>query len=246
MGSARGGYESTVYKYETRHDQKAYEKASQDWRDNGRIGNYPGYETYNEVYCLDGVSGDTAVTCHPHDYPSEKDLTAGLGARRLSAQEVADAPMTRLNSAFSAREIQSKVFRELGYNGPVGGGEARALKNLFTEMGQSDLVRHGFFRVKKTVKRAPSSYQVRRAQWSNQPAPGPREVSVEVLQECYVFKSPIPSVPFDKFVKLARMYKSDKGGLRKAVQAVLANPEAHKEVETLDCIDLLGKMVGMD
>lgn len=249
-------YENTLFKYEHKHDGKQYDADVVAWRAKrdtalGRGGpssirvDHPHHGDYQYVVEYD-IVGDY-VTEVLDSYPYESNpLMDKWKPKRLTDTQVADARITRKNSTFSARELQARAFKKAGYHGPVGGGEARALRNLFTEMGRPELVRHGFFRTTKKVKRPPSRYQMRQAQWNNQPIPQAREVNAEVMQECYVFKSPIPEVAFDKFVKLARMYKSDKGGLRKAVVAVLKNPEAHKEVETIDCIDLLGKMVGMD
>ena len=75
--------------------------------------------------------------------------------------------------------------------------------------------------------------------------PASTRVNAEVMQYCYVFRSPLATVPFQKFIKLARMYRGDKGGLRAAVKGVLANPDAHTEVETIDAIEMLSNMAGL-
>ncbi len=242
-------YGIIVYKYETDHKTKEYHKADEAWNKENEGVQWnkrtprPDYHSF-DVVREHKINGDTVESFVRH-YPSNEERDK-WSYRHLNDQEVADAVLTPTNCEFGVRDAQSAAFKRLGYHGPIGGGEARALRNLFTEMGRSELVRHGYFRVTKKIMRPPSKYQIRRAQWNNGPMPPSREVDAEILQHCYVFKSPVPEVPFSKFIKLARMYRGDKGGLRTAVKAVLANPEAHKEVETLDCIDLLGKMVGMD
>lgn len=252
--NARGQYKSILYKYEHLNDAAAYHNALEAWRESGNAGQprnhaiYPSYEQFKVPYLMD-IVGDQVVTFHknwPGRDEEKKEIFKTYHAKRMTLQQVADAELTPTNCDFAFREIQSDAFKELGYHGPVGGGEARALRNLFTELGRTDLVRRGYLRVEKTVTRPPTKYQVRSAQWRNLPPPTPREVKAELMQYCYVFKSPLVAVTFDDFIKLARMYKSDKGGLRRAVQAVLANPEASNEVDTINAIDLLGKMVGMD
>ena len=54
----------------------------------------------------------------------------------------------------------------------------------------------------------------------------------------------MPTVPFEKFLKLARFYRDNKTGLRQAVKAVLDNPDAHNELETIDAIDALSTLTG--
>lgn len=247
--SGKNAYETTVYKYETRTDDAAYEKATKECQADRRAGQtriqYPNRDHYAYVQEMN-LAGDS-VTFFTPQYPHYTKIpSAYQTGRRLNTQEIVNINLTKDNCEYACRGIQAHAFKEAGYHGPIGGGEARGLRNLFNETGQTDLVRRGYFEVHKTVTRPPTKYQIRRAQWNNQPAPPKRQVKVDMLQYCYVFKSPIPSVPFEKFVKLARMYKSDKGGLRKAVTAVMANPEAHNEVETIDAIDMLSKMVGMD
>ena len=160
----------------------------------------------------------------------------------LDEDQIANAELTIKNSSVNSRHEQAKILKARGYFGPVGGGEARALRNLFTELGKADLVKHGWSYNKVEVNRYPSKYLLRRALRRGIAPPPVRREWTTKLQNCYVFKSPMDNVPFEKFVKLARMYKDDSGKLRTAVLAVLANPDAHKEVEAADVLDILGNM----
>lgn len=159
--------------------------------------------------------------------------------------EIAAADMTMANSSPYARREQAAVLEHLGYGGPVSGGEARALKRLFTELGKPDLIKLGWANRAIEVNRQPTARMVRRATLWGNPIPSVQRVTTVRLQHCYLFKSPIEGIPFEKFVKLARMYKDDSGQLRKAVMAVLDNPDAHKEIETLDTLEILGNMTGI-
>jgi len=169
----------------------------------------------------------------------------------LSPAQVRDAFMTKGNASVSARRAQALELHAAGYVGPVKPGEARALKNVFNDLGMPDLVRRGWYGQTKTIRTRTTSRYMMRAWLRRNPANTPqnipvREYKANVLQYCYVFRSPLPEVPFTKFLKLARMYRGDKGGLRAAVKAVLANPDAHKEIETVDAIDVLAGLTGMD
>jgi len=162
----------------------------------------------------------------------------------LSEEQILDTTFNVKNSSPQVRWEQAAVFEAKGYHGPIGGGEARALKNLFVSINMEHLVKRGWFAVKTTIMRQPTPRQIRRAQWYGNSPPVASPYNVTKLQNCYVFKSPMPDVPFEKFVKLARMYKGEDGKLKTAVQALLANPEAAKEIETLDALEILGGMEG--
>lgn len=153
------------------------------------------------------------------------------------------ADMTIANSSSHARQEQAAVLQAVGFGGPIGGGESRALKNLFTELGKPELVKHGWVCVPVVLMAPPTRYQQGLARRAGVTAPN-RRVNTYQLKKCYLFKSPLDGVPFDKFVRLARLYKDDSGKLRKAVETLLANPEAHKEIEALDTIDLLANLGG--
>lgn len=164
----------------------------------------------------------------------------------LTPDELLNAEMTNKNASIKSRQEQSRELTHRGYHGPVGGGEARVLKSLFTELGMPDLVKRGWFEHEVTVKRQPSRWQVRYANMNNLSLPTPTEVQAARIQLCYVFKSPMEDVHFSKFIRLCRMYRGDKVKLRGAVKAVLDNPEAHKEIETLDTLEILAGMPGME
>lgn len=159
--------------------------------------------------------------------------------KTLTPEEIVNAEMTVANSSSDARAEQAAELEHHEYHGPVGGGEARVLKSLFAELGYPDLVKHGWVHKDVLATLPPTRWQLRRAQWNNLPAPPSRKVTVSRLQKCYVFKSPMAGVHFSKFIRLARMYKDDDNQLRAAVRALLANPEAHNEIEGLDAIDIL-------
>lgn len=167
-------------------------------------------------------------------------------AVRMPKEATIDLNLTVENAVIEVRRVQAQEFKRVGFQGPVGPGEARALKGVFTELGMADLVRRGFFYVARNVKRAPQKWLVRNAVRQGLPAPTGTRVNAEVLTYCYVFKSPLETVPFIKFLKLARYYRDDKNGLRDAVKAVLANPDAHKEVETIDTLDILATLTGVN
>lgn len=237
--SGHGKWKVTVYKYERVHDTKGYNKACNN---RGLHAPYPDYQAFYHVYNM-GFAQDYTTTLTDTYDPTKQFV---LPVAPMTDRELCDAPLTLANCEIGVRDEQAAAFKRLGYHGPIGGGEARGLKNTFTELGMTDLVRRGFFRCHKTVTRPPTRYQIRSARWNGGTVPGPRQVNAEIMQYCYVFKSPLPNVPFEKFIKLARMYRGDKGGLRAAVKGVLANPEAHAEVETIDAIDMLSKMAGMN
>jgi hypothetical protein len=148
----------------------------------------------------------------------------------LTSEEIINTVFDKENSDLTTRREQAAVMYAAGYRGPVSGGEARGLKNLFADLGLPDNVRRGHVNHKWKALSARS--------WRG-------EQTFHKLQACYVFKSPSPDIPFEKFIKLARLYRSDKGGIKAAVKAVLANPDAHKEIEACDAIDALAKLTGM-
>lgn len=163
----------------------------------------------------------------------------------LDSKQILDANMTVKNASSASRKEQAFELEEAGYHGPIGGGEARALRNLFAELGMPDLVKRGWVKRNVQVTLPPTKYQIRRAAWANNPIPPGRLVWNTRLQNCYLFKSPLENVPFEKWIKLARLYKDGKA-LRDAVVALMGNPEAHKEIETLDALEILGGMKGME
>lgn len=165
---------------------------------------------------------------------------------RMPKTATVDLNLTAKNAVIEVRRMQAQQFKAAGFEGPVGPGEARALKGVFTELGMADLVRRGFYFVTRNVKRAPLRWLVRNAARQGLPAPTGTRVNTEILTYCYVFKSPLATVPFGKFIKLSRYYRDDKSGLRDAVKAVLANPDAHKEVETIDTLDILATLTGVN
>lgn len=162
----------------------------------------------------------------------------------VSSEELLNAELTNKNSSSIVRHEQAKELDHAGYGGPLGGGEARALRRLFTELGKPDLIKHGWLTVSYVATRQPSASQIRRAAWRGSPAPVPYQVDAIKLQHCYAFKSPLEGIHFSKFIRLARMYRDDKKKLRTAVEALLANPEAAKEIEMLDAMELLAGMSG--
>lgn len=176
-------------------------------------------------------------------YPGETHQVAVT--QRLTSEQIMAADMTTANSPSEARAEQAAELEEAGYGGPVGGGEARALKRLFTELGMPNLVKHGWANRRVKVQAPMSRYQRRHWLRNGGTGPAPKvERDTWRLQHCYLFKSPVAGVPWDKFIRLARMYRDDDNGLRAAVEAVMANPEAHKEIETLDTIDILAGFGG--
>lgn len=165
----------------------------------------------------------------------------------VTEDELVTAELTDKNSSPAVRREQANTLNARGYGGPLGSGEARALKRLFTELGKPDLIKRGWAVVETEVWVKPTPRALRRhALWGgNSPAPVPVRRKGSKLQGCYLFKSPLEGVHFSKFIRLARMYRDDSKQLRSAVVALLANPEAAKEIEALDAMDLLAGMKGL-
>ena len=155
--------------------------------------------------------------------------------------------LTVTNSDATVRHYQAGLLAQQGYCGPINAGEARALANALKELGFPECVRRGWTLHRKTMQVPMSRYNAWRWRTSNPGATNPApKISrqCDVLQRCYLFRSPMPTVPFEKFIKLARFYKDNKTGLRQAVKAVLDNPDAHTELETIDAIDALSTLTG--
>lgn len=186
----------------------------------------------------------TGVDPHPDQYYRKVGMMQTQW-EDLTEESILAAEMTVANSSSEARTEQAAILAHHGYGGPVSGGEARALKNLFAELGFTGLVKRGWARVPTKVMRPPSRWQIRNARRQGIALPASTPVEVLALRSCYVFKSPMEGIPFDKFIKLARMYKDDDGKLKVAVKALLDNPDAHKEVETIDAIAILAQLGGI-
>lgn len=141
-------------------------------------------------------------------------------------QAVMDLELTGTNSHVSARYEQALVLENHGYHGPIGGSEARALKRLFISLGRPEMVRLGHATREITTKNSLG-----------------HDVKSTRLLHCYVFKTPVDAVPFDKFIQVARWYKDDEGGMRQAVVKLMENPEeAQKMATVVDTLDAFGKM----
>ena len=165
----------------------------------------------------------------------------------VTSEELIAADLTNKNAMSCVRHEQAKELKAAGYGGPLGSGEARALKGLFTELGRPELIKRGWALVETEVWVKPTPRQLRRhAMWGSGPAPVAVKRSGEKLQNCYMFKSPIEGIHFSKFIRLARMYRDDSKKLRSAVVALLANPDAAKEIEALDAVELLAGMQGLN
>ena len=163
----------------------------------------------------------------------------------VTSEELLAADLTNKNATSTVRHEQAKELKAAGYGGPLSSGEARALKGLFTELGRPELIKRGWALVETEIWVKPTPRQLRRhAIWG--PAPAPIKRSGEKLQNCYMFKSPIEGIHFSKFIRLARMYRDDSKKLRSAVVALLANPDAEKEIEALDAMELLAGMQGLN
>ena len=197
----------------------------------------PNYRKYLVAKC-------TAIRPHEDPYYSARGYTIA-DKEPISSEELLNAELTVANSDTISRHEQAVELAHAGYGGPLGSGEARGLKNLFAELGMTELIKRGWIKVECEVWRNPTARAIQRAAWRNLPAPIKTKVQTTKLQYCYVFKSPMEGVHFSKFIRLARMYKDDKGGLKAAVRAVLANPEAANEIEALDAMELLAGMKGM-
>lgn len=187
----------------------------------------------------------TGIRPHSDSYCASRGLTE-CELKLLTDDELANAEMTDKNADLPSRKEQARELTHRGYHGPVGHGEAKVLKSLFTELGMPDLVKRGWFLRDKEVTRKPTPRQIRRAAMWGNTLPTAVKVVVPHLQYCYVFKSPMEGVHFSKFIRLCRMYQGDKVMLRGAVKAVLENPEAHKEIETLDTLEILAGLPGME
>ena len=167
--------------------------------------------------------------------------------KNIDSEELIAADLTNKNATSTVRHEQAKELAAAGYGGPLGSGEARALKGLFTELGRPELIKRGWALVETEVWVKPTPRQLRRhAMWGSGPAPVAVKRSREKLQNCYMFKSPIEGIHFSKFIRLARMYRDDSKKLRSAVVALLANPDAEKEIEALDAMELLAGMQGLN
>lgn len=188
------------------------------------------------------VTQKTGEEPHPDPYYSSRGHVTSTWTR---VDNLIDKSLTLKNSSPAARVEQAKTLVDEGYRGPVSGGEACVLRRLFTELGRPELVKHGWIHKEIEVMASPTHWAQRQARWTNTTAPK-RKIKTMRLQHCYVFKSPLDNVPFEKFIKLARMYKDDSKKLCEAVKAVLDNPEAHNEVEALDTLDILAKMGGSE
>ena len=165
----------------------------------------------------------------------------------VTSEELIAANLTNKNATSTVRHEQAKELDEAGYGGPLGSGEARALKGLFTELGRPELIKRGWALVETEVWVKPTARQLRRhAMRGSGPASAPVKGKGEKLQNCYMFKSPIEDIHFSKFIRLARMYRDDSKKLRSAVVSLLANPDAAKEIEALDAMELLAGMKGLN
>lgn len=227
MAGKVGDYGTTYWEYTKKPDSYAYEF----------VPPRPSYRERN-------VTRVVEVMPHSDPYYAARGYTMDK-REKIEEDAIVIADMTIANATVDARKEQSRILEHLGYRGPVGGGEARMLRNLFNELGMPNLVKHGWVQLEVEVMAQPTRWQSRQARWNGTVAPK-RKVMTTQLKKCYLFKSPMESVPFDKWIKLARLYKEDKGGLRVAVNKLLANPEAHKEIEALDTIDLLANLGGSD
>lgn len=166
--------------------------------------------------------------------------------RFCTEQEIIDAVMTSKNSCSSARREQAAVLANAGYGGPVGGAEARALKSIMAEIGLPENVKRGHALVdrKGTITQNLRGWTRRNALSNGQPTTRRVERSWTALTACYVFKSPLDNVPWESFIRLARGYRGDKGGLRAAINTILADPsKANEMIDALDTIDLLAEIV---
>lgn len=196
------------------------------------------WPTYNGSHGSEQVFTD----CVPMIATDDGYHSKAFMARLLTDDELGVAALTAENSNALARHIQGALNRKLGYRGPVKPGEARALARLFGDLGRTDLVRRGYLLVKWTT---PGKWAG--VAWRSHKGYGASYDQMVTLHKrlkhCYMFKSPLPTVPFGKFINLVRLYRGDHKGLRDAVMAILANPDfAASEVQTIDALDVLSNL----
>lgn len=179
--------------------------------------------------------------------------------RFMTDAEILHAVMTNKNSTSDARREQAAVQGHLGYGGPVGGAEARSLRNIMSEIGKADHVLrgHAIKCVTRTINvpiRGYSKFAAINTWYKANPNPAPGVTcpvptksvtrTWDMLVECYVFKSPIDSIPWTDFIRLARAYRTDKGGLRRAISTLLADPSKAAEVlDAVNTIDVLANLL---
>lgn len=209
---------------------------------NGKYTHVPPKEEHRRYL----VKQVTEILPHPDPWYRARGYVQNV-TKIVTPTELIEADLTNKNSTPTVRHEQAAELKEAGYGGPLGSGEARALKGLFTELGKPDLIKHGWAVVESEFWVKPTARALRRHQLygGTQPAPQPYKRMGQKLQNCYVFKSPLEGVHFSKFIRLARMYRDDSKKLRTAVEALLANPDAAKEIEALDAMELLAGMQGM-
>src|SRR3990167_950681 len=100
----------------------------------------------------------------------------------LTEQEIIDTVFISKNSWTSVRHEQAICMLNTGYGGPVSSGEVRVLKRTFQELGLADNFRNGHL-LKKVIIPARG--------WH-------RSYASKKLQSCYLFKSPLPEIPWQK------------------------------------------------
>lgn len=146
--------------------------------------------------------------------------------RLMSDDEVMRADMTKPGEAtMRAKQEQGSLLKLAGYDGPLPQGSGRALSVLVREHPEfSDCLRRGWIPVK-----VESIYYER---WI---FTGP----------CYVFKSPVPDLTAEQFLRLCRMLKKSSKRLADQIGHLLTHPEALEEAKGLLVMDNLAEGFGV-
>ena len=211
-----GSWQKVQYDYETKYLGIVAQ--------NGRYCRPEGYNSYRK-HVVVKVTGNMIPnpTIDPYELTRYPTIPEKLS---LTEQEIIDTVFTSKNSWTSVRHEQAICMLNTGYGGPVSSGEVRVLKRTFQELGLTDNFRNGHLLKKVRI-----------------PARGwHRSYTSENLQSCYLFKSPLSEIPWQKFVALARLYKTDEGGLNQAIKAMLNNPNVKDDLDSLDTLGILSEL----
>ena len=211
-----GSWQKVQYDYETKYLGIVAR--------NGKYCRPEGYNSYRKHVVVKATGNMIPnPTIDPYELTQYPTIPEKLS---LTEQEIIDTVFTSKNSWTSVRHEQARCMLNTGYGGPVSSGEVRVLKRTFQELGLADNFRNGHLLKKVRI-----------------PAHGrSRGYTSERLQACYLFKSPLPKIPWQKFVALARLYKTDEGGLNQAIKAMLNNPNVKDDLDSLDTLEILSKL----
>ena len=168
-------------------------------------------------------------------YPNNLDFDESdiaLHWRYLTETEFLTMELNSKKHSRKLREHQAELATKHGFQGPIKGGEARALSRFLRSIGKEDCVRRLW--IMKSIERKKWPGTAWERVWFADTLKGP----------VYAFKPFLDGYSFEDFMRVFRMMRPGCKDARKAIKEAMTNPTIKEDLEMLSVFDTLAGMGG--